>query len=73
MNAWTGTPNVPMGMIECVIVCGAGPDYTSYPFSTVNEKDFRNLMAVYLDAAYFPKLDKFDFMQEVMLSDVVLI
>lgn len=42
-----------------------GPDYTAYPFSTQNEKDFRNLMNVYLDAAYFPNLDRFDFMQEV--------
>ena len=31
-------------------------DYTLYPFSTINEKDFANLMAVYLDAAFFPLL-----------------
>uniref|UniRef100_A0A6B2KXD1 Presequence protease, mitochondrial n=1 Tax=Arcella intermedia TaxID=1963864 RepID=A0A6B2KXD1_9EUKA len=41
-----------------------GPDFTSYPFSTENEKDFYNLFSVYLDAAYFPNLDRWDFLQE---------
>lgn len=40
------------------------PDYTSYPFSTENEKDYYNLLSVYLDAAYFPRLDRMDFLQE---------
>src|SRR5689334_3909802 len=40
------------------------PDYTSYPFSTQNEKDFTNLLSVYLDATFFPNLEKFDFLQE---------
>jgi hypothetical protein len=39
-------------------------DYTSYPFATENPKDFYNLLSVYLDAIYFPKLDEYDFMQE---------
>lgn len=42
-----------------------GPDYTSYPFATQNAQDYYNLLAVYLDAAYFPRLDEYDFMQEV--------
>ncbi|XP_067127362.1 presequence protease, mitochondrial-like [Centruroides vittatus] len=41
-----------------------GSDYTMYPFSTQNTKDFRNLLEVYLDAVFFPKLDKNDFKQE---------
>ena len=31
-------------------------DWTMYPFSTQNPKDFYNLMDVYLDAAFFPKI-----------------
>ncbi|CAI5739620.1 unnamed protein product [Hyaloperonospora brassicae] len=41
-----------------------GVDHTMYPFSTTNAKDWRNLMSVYLDAAFFPKLDPLDFLQE---------
>lgn len=29
-----------------------GPDYTIYPFSTINEMDFRNLQRIYLDAVF---------------------
>ena len=39
-------------------------DWTMYPFSTQNEKDFYNLMDVYLDAAFFPKIDALSFKQE---------
>jgi Zn-dependent M16 (insulinase) family peptidase len=39
-------------------------DWTMYPFSTQNPKDFRNLMDVYLDAVFFPKLEKLSFKQE---------
>ncbi|KAL9112399.1 MAG: hypothetical protein Q9227_003241 [Pyrenula ochraceoflavens] len=39
-------------------------DYTSYPFATTNEKDFRNLSSVYLDATLSPLLKKSDFLQE---------
>lgn len=41
-----------------------GPDFTSYPFSTQNEKDFYNLLSVYAESTFSPKLDKFDFLQE---------
>ncbi|KAF1331686.1 Metalloprotease family m16c, partial [Globisporangium splendens] len=41
-----------------------GCDHTMYPFSTTNEKDWKNLLAVYLDAAFFPNLHKYDFLQE---------
>ncbi|XP_003221996.2 presequence protease, mitochondrial [Anolis carolinensis] len=39
-------------------------DYTLYPFSTQNHKDFQNLLSVYLDAAFFPCLRHLDFWQE---------
>jgi Zn-dependent M16 (insulinase) family peptidase len=39
-------------------------DWTMYPFSTQNRKDFFNLMDVYLDAAFFPKLEELSFKQE---------
>jgi len=39
-------------------------DWTMYPFSTQNQKDFYNLMDVYLDAAFFPNLDQLSFKQE---------
>ncbi|KAM9091335.1 presequence protease, mitochondrial isoform 5-T5 [Megaptera novaeangliae] len=39
-------------------------DYTLYPFSTQNPKDFQNLLSVYLDAAFFPCLRELDFCQE---------
>ncbi|XP_044770958.1 presequence protease, mitochondrial isoform X6 [Neomonachus schauinslandi] len=39
-------------------------DYTLYPFSTQNPKDFQNLLSVYLDAAFFPCLRELDFWQE---------
>ncbi|MDX1594490.1 MAG: insulinase family protein, partial [Gammaproteobacteria bacterium] len=39
-------------------------DWTAYPFASQNRKDFNNLLQVYLDAAFFPKLDPLDFAQE---------
>lgn len=39
-------------------------DWTMYPFATQNRKDFYNLMDVYLDAAFFPKLEALSFKQE---------
>ncbi|XP_078089031.1 presequence protease, mitochondrial isoform X1 [Mustelus asterias] len=39
-------------------------DYTMYPFSTQNSKDFQNLLSVYLDAVFFPCLRELDFWQE---------
>lgn len=39
-------------------------DHTMYPFSTQNDKDYENLMKVYLDAVFFPCLRKLDFLQE---------
>ncbi|KAM8967302.1 presequence protease, mitochondrial [Pelodytes ibericus] len=39
-------------------------DFTMYPFSTQNHKDFQNLLSVYMDAVFFPKLRELDFWQE---------
>jgi Zn-dependent M16 (insulinase) family peptidase len=39
-------------------------DATAYPFATQNRKDFDNLLSVYLDAVFFPRLDPLDFAQE---------
>lgn len=39
-------------------------DWTAYPFSSQNPKDFDNLLQVYLDAVFFPKLNPLDFAQE---------
>jgi presequence protease len=39
-------------------------DRTVYPFSTRNAKDYRNLLDVYLDATFFPRLARDSFMQE---------
>jgi len=39
-------------------------DWTMYPFSTQNCKDFYNLMGVYLDAVFSPRLEELSFKQE---------
>jgi len=39
-------------------------DWTIYPFSSQNRKDFSNLLEIYLDAAFFPLLSERDFSQE---------
>ncbi len=39
-------------------------DWTAYPFASQNVKDFHNLLQVYLDAVFFPKLEEIDFAQE---------
>jgi Zn-dependent M16 (insulinase) family peptidase len=35
-----------------------GPDFTMYPVASKNEKDFNNLMSVYLDAVFYPNIFK---------------
>lgn len=40
------------------------PDKTSYPVASQNLKDFYNLIDVYLDAVFFPRLSPFTFKQE---------
>ena len=40
------------------------PDRTVYPFASTDSTDFFNLLDIYLDAAFFPRLDYLDFLQE---------
>ena len=35
-----------------------GSDFTMYPVASKNEKDFENLMSVYLDAVFYPNIYK---------------
>lgn len=46
-------------------------DWTMYPFSTQNSKDYYNLMNVYLDAAFFPRIDELSFKQEGHRLEVI--
>lgn len=39
-------------------------DRTAYPFASTDRNDFFNLLDVYLDATFFPKLDYLSFRQE---------
>ncbi len=39
-------------------------DWTAYPFASQNRTDYFNLLSVYLDAAFFPRLHALDFAQE---------
>ncbi len=41
-----------------------GQDFTCYPASSQVEKDFYNLLDIYLDAVFHPKLTKMSFLQE---------
>ena len=40
-------------------------DWTMYPFSTENAQDYKNLMSVYLDSVFFPRLRETDFRQDI--------
>ncbi len=46
-------------------------DWTMYPFATQNTKDYYNLMNVYLDAAFFPRIDELSFKQEGHRMEIV--
>lgn len=47
-----------------------GSDFTMYPFSTQNHKDYSNLLSVYLDAAFKPLINESDFKQEAWRLEV---
>lgn len=42
------------------------PDKTMYPVASVNDKDFTNLMDVYLDAVFYPNIYKYP---EIMMQE----
>ena len=50
-------------MLVCLPVPLAN-DWTMYPFSTQNSTDYKNLLSVYMDCVFFPKLRELDFRQE---------
>ena len=50
----------PAGFLNAVTY----PDRTLYPFATENDQDFLNLLGVYLDAVFKPRLSKETFDQE---------
>lgn len=39
-----------------------GHDFIAFPFSTLNDKDFANLLDVYLDMVLRPNLNYLDFL-----------
>lgn len=45
-------------------------DWTAYPFASYTPKDFDNLLGVYLDAVFFPRISEIDFRQEGWRLDV---
>lgn len=49
-----------------------GPDFTAYPFSSQNEKDFNNLLKLYTNICFEPLLSYYDFLQEGWRYDIVV-
>ncbi|MDR2313319.1 MAG: insulinase family protein [Spirochaetaceae bacterium] len=52
------------GSLQTFLNAWTFPDKTVYPASSVNEKDYFNLMSVYADAVFRPLLSEWTFMQE---------
>jgi Zn-dependent M16 (insulinase) family peptidase len=52
------------GSLQTFLNAWTFPDKTVYPASSINEKDYFNLMAVYGDAVFRPLLSEWTFMQE---------
>ncbi|MFQ5481736.1 MAG: insulinase family protein [Nitrospinaceae bacterium] len=52
------------GSLQTFLNAMTFPDKTMYPVASRNAKDFRNLMDVYLDAVFFPRITEETFMQE---------
>jgi Zn-dependent M16 (insulinase) family peptidase len=52
------------GSLQTYLNAWTFPDKTLYPASSVNERDYFNLMAVYGDAVFRPLLSEWTFMQE---------
>jgi Zn-dependent M16 (insulinase) family peptidase len=52
------------GSLQTFLNAWTFPDKTVYPASSVNERDYFNLMAVYGDAVFRPLLSEWTFMQE---------
>ncbi|MCL2833676.1 MAG: insulinase family protein [Treponema sp.] len=52
------------GSLQTFLNAWTFPDKTIYPASSVNERDYFNLMAVYGDAVFRPLISEWTFMQE---------
>lgn len=54
------------GSLNTFLNAMTAPDKTVYPVASCNEKDFQNLMHVYLDAVFYPNIYQEEkiFMQE---------
>ncbi len=52
------------GSLQTFLNAMTFPDKTMYPIASRNQKDFFNLMSVYLDAVFYPNITKETFMQE---------
>ncbi|MFP4070586.1 MAG: insulinase family protein [Desulfovibrionales bacterium] len=52
------------GSLQTFLNAMTYPDKTCYPVASQNVQDFYNLIDVYLDAVFHPRIDKYIFMQE---------
>jgi Zn-dependent M16 (insulinase) family peptidase len=52
------------GSLQTYLNAWTFPDKTVYPASSVNERDYFNIMSVYADAVFHPLLSEWTFMQE---------
>ncbi len=52
------------GSLQTFVNAFTYPDKTCYPVASQNLKDFYNLVDVYLDAVFFPRLAEYHFQQE---------
>lgn len=52
------------GSLQTFLNAMTFPDKTMYPVASRNRKDFHNLMNVYMDAVFFPRITPETFMQE---------
>lgn len=48
------------GSLNTFLNAFTASDYTMYPVASMNDKDFNNLVAVYLDAVFFPNVYKYE-------------
>lgn len=52
------------GSLQTFLNAFTYPDKTCYPVASTNLRDFRNLVDVYLDAVFFPRIPRHVFLQE---------
>ena len=52
------------GSLHTYVNAGTYPDKTAYPVASTNQRDFHNLVDVYLDAVLHPRIDHGTFKQE---------